>query len=271
MGFLSALPAIGMGISGIADLFGGSQQANAQKQQAGAAQAMMGQGSGLEALIQSILSQTGTPNFNAQNRSNDPLMQALKASSGGVAAQKSNDTYSGIIDAKGSPFDLTSLFQTLQAQNKMTQTAGVAGINANAGSFGRRYGSSNSMGVGNYLAQTDTNFAAQKAQIAQSSSDAAMQRVLAAAQGLGANANAQEGTMLGAAQVGQQGAGQQASYISSLLSILSGTTNSRLNRNASLLGVANPTGPNPLTGAVGSAGDTLSLLPMLLQLLGGGK
>jgi hypothetical protein len=271
MGFAALLPFAGQAISAISGLIGGNSQANAQKQAAKAAQGQIQNSpSSLETMLQQFISQAGMPNFNAQNLSTDPIMQALLNSSATAAGNKSNATYSGIINNGGNQFDLSSLFGALQKQQSYTQGQGVAAINANQGSFGRRYGSAGQMGVGNYLAQTDTNFNAQKQQIAQSSFNDAQNRVFQAAAGLGQNANAQNGGILQALGMAQQGQGQQASFLTNLLQMLGTNMNTRLNRNASLLGAANPTNPNPLLSAAGDFGNAVSLGPMLTQLLGGG-
>jgi hypothetical protein len=272
MGFAAALPLVGQAISGIAGVIGGNQQKNAQNRQAAAAQGMIQTNpSSIETLLSQYLGKTGLPNFNAQNTATDPIMQALLNSSGTAAANKSNATYSGIINNGGNQFDLSALFSALQGQQAQTQTRGVAAINANSGSFGRRYGSAGQMGVGDYLAQTDTNFNAQKQQIAQSSFNDAQNRIFQAAAGLGQNAQGQNSSLLQGLGLSQQGSAQQASFITNLLQLLGSNMNSRLNRNASLLGVANPTGPNPLTAAIGDAGNALAIAPTLTGLLGSGS
>ena len=268
MGFL---PLVGTAISAISSLVGGNQQANAQKKQAAAAQGQIQNGpNDIEQLIQGVLKQAGVPNFNAQNTSTDPMMQALLNSSGTAAANKSNATYQGIISGQGNPYDLSGLFSSLNAQAANIQNQGIAALNSNAGSFGRRYGSAGQMGVSNLISQNELGLNAQKQQIGQSSFNDAQSRILQAAGGLGQNAGTMNQQMLAALGLSQSGQGQQASYITNLLNLLSNNDTSRLNRNAQLVGAANPTGPNPFTQAVGGVGDTMSLLPMLLSVLGGG-
>lgn len=268
---MGILPAIGLGISGISSLFGAKSASDRQNQLSSAAQGQMQNGpSSIEQLLSQFIGGAGTPNFNAKNLSTDPYMQALGGSNATAAGNRSNATYSGMINNGGNPYDLSSLFQALGAQQQQTQQRGVASLNANTGSFGRRYGSAGQMGVGNYLAQTDTGFNATKQQIAQQSFNDAQGRMLGAAQGLGQNANAQNGQLLQALGLGQSSAGQQGNYITNLLQMLGGNMNQRLNRNESLLGAANPQGPNPLAGGFDNIGNMLSLGPSLLGLLGGG-
>jgi hypothetical protein len=208
------------------------------------------------------------------NPGQDALMQFLRAD-----------------PSKQTSFDTSLAFDNLQALDKRNQDTAIAGLNANFGGLGQRFGTSAMHQTSDLLANMGAQTGARNAGILQSSFESAQQRRMAGlgltlqgAQSLsqGGNAMAQLAAQLGIANQGntqfyntfnqnnrntafqQQLAGLQAGF---------GMQNANDQINNQLFsimqGMAMPQG-NAYTAA-GSAGMDISQLMLLLPMLKGGK
>lgn len=196
------------------------------------------------------------------NQSQDGLFQMLRRSPDEQRDNAIEANLLGLAD-DGDPFDLSELFGTLGVQDARRRDEGLGAILAGGAGLGERFGTAMNLGASDFLARSGENEAARNAGIAMGSHESAQARRMGALQQL--------------MQMTQNERGQQnivAQLILQAVNSLGGMESTRRGQDANLLGMmagGAPQGVPSYGGTLGDMGSLLIMLPMLMQIMGGGS